>query len=573
MSRYKGHFSVIVFVCLFISGISGCGTNNQSANAKNINQAIDYAIRVFERYSGSQAISEKSQISPVLASLPQTKESAKIKAIQQKLKKLTDEQQKEFDNALKQLENFINQTPDKPANANTLAIAKALAGQFHLYNSYWLIDEIERQQISQRQLQSQIHTLCVKINAIKSEKEMLQPAVYQTVIRKTQSAIKFLQYTKAQTQNQLNEIEKAISKLKSKLASAIKQRNAIDIEIGKLSRKMDKADAQKALELQKKINALEGKRFEISTTIQKLRTGPYTLNRPIEIGFLKEHQTLKTIGGIEQLKQEQKRLKVRLSKIDDAIKLQREYLKNINSQMKIATGKAALVAKQLDGLTAKLKKQLSKLDEYVSTHQKLYQKADNELSQAVKLLKSAQADAKKYISAIKQAASNVSGAGRTDNFLQEASKTQNLIFSIDNVLVDALLLKANLIANNAIYIKSIANTLKYSEEITAAPEMLEKLAKQANSQIAKLNKDKTSLVEQAIKISQSAAKSARGDMDAIIKTQFAITLYQAASIAPERASEYIQQAKDILNEIISKKGNANQSTLIAAKELAEQLGT
>ncbi len=568
MSKHKYSISVIICLCISVLWIAGCG-NNQ---AENIEQAISYAIRVFERYSGSQAVSEKGRIDLALASLPKTKESGKINAIQQKLNKLTDEQQKEFDEALRQLEQFINQASTNPAKANTLAIAKALAAQFHLYNGYWLIDDIQSAQISQIQLQTKIHSLCMQINSLKAEKDMLKPATYQTVISKTKFAIKAMQKEKAITQTQLKHVRQALDILERKLEAALKERDIFNTKIGQLSRKMDKADAEQALALQKTINELENKRFEILAKIQKLRTGPYTLDRPIDISFLSEHQTLKTIGGIEQLKQEQKRLQIRIDKIEEAIKLQQEYLRNINSQMKIAMNKSALIAKQLDKLTNQLKSQLDILAEAADNRNNLSKKANNELSQAIKLSKAAQSDANKYISAIKQAASSISSSGRTDNFLEEASKSKNLIFGIDNVLVDAMLLKARILSEDVSYINAIINVLKYPENLVAIPKKLEEIKKQANTQIANLTKTKINLIEQALKISQSNAKTVRGDISPVIKTQFAIALYQASLILPERSSEYLEKAKSVLTEILSNKGIADETLLEPAKILSEQLG-
>ena len=553
--------------------IAGCGSenSNQAANAKSISQAISYAIRVFERYSGSQALSDKTQFEITFVALPGQKNISKIKSIQQKISKLTSEQQKDFDEALQRLEEFINEASSEAEHANTLAIAKALAGQFHLYNGYWLIDNVQRQQIRQIQTEMKIHELCMQMNSLKAEKEMLKPAIYQTVIAKTESAIKAMEQGKAITSKQLKDIKAALEELNSKLSAVIRQRDALNLKIGELTRKMDIASAKQAVVMQKKINALENKRFEILTIIQKLRTGPYTLDKPIDVSFLAERQILKTIGGIEQLQQEQKRLQTRLAKINDAIKLQREYLKNIKSQMKIALNKSTIVAKQLDDLAEQLKSQLNLLADAAKERNDVAQKANAELIKAIKLSKEAKSDAQKYLSAIKQAASNISASGRTDNFLQEAAKTQNLTYSIDNIFIDALLLQAKLLSENISYIKRIANILKHSDSLVAAPKQLTDITKQANTNITKLLKERQNAIEQAIKTSQANAKSVRGDIAATVKTQYAVTLYQAAIIIPEQKEEYIGKAKSILNELLSGKANTDDVLLAPAKALAKQL--
>jgi len=91
LSKLKYQISIIVLACLSVIWILGCGGDNSNQQAKNINQAINYAIRVFERYSGSQIISLKNQPEIALTSITGPN-AGKLKSVQQISKSLISSQ-------------------------------------------------------------------------------------------------------------------------------------------------------------------------------------------------------------------------------------------------------------------------------------------------------------------------------------------------------------------------------------------------------------------------------------------------------------------------------------------------
>ena len=241
--------------------------------------------------------------------------------------------------------------------------------------------------------------------------------------------------------------------------------------------------------------------------------------------------------------------------------------------MKISLGKSQIVAQQIDKLTSKLKKYLETLQNRIAERNPIVKKADDELSKAIKWSKEARNDIDKYLSAVKQASSKVSSAGRADNFLKEASESQTFVYSIDNLFVDASLTKAHLISQNIAYMKSVVDVLKYANGLVAIPKQLANAVQTFNDETKKLSADRAKLITQALTSCQKNAKSARSsNIGTILKIQYAVALYRASMISPSQASEYLTEAKSLLNELLStNKSGGNDALLAPAKELQEQL--
>jgi hypothetical protein len=294
---------------------------------------------------------------------------------------------------------------------------------------------------------------------------------------------------------------------------------------------------------------------------------------PDELQVQLDNQLLKDIAGLKQLDQEKNLLETRLKSIAEAVDAQEAYLKSLQEQVRISEQKSRELAQRMDNLTVRLKDNLKDLDDLVAKREDLARKARIDAQSAEKYAKQADADLKRYVSAVSQAKTQLS-PGREDNFLKGVEGLETLEFSIGNILTSAQLNKAKVDAVSIKFIQTLNQILKRSQPFMILPQNLEKFSKDAPANEKTLSENLTNILDQTIKQYEALNnKAARGNFKTVVGTSLALALNDAAALLPQKSSEYLTKAKEVLDKIAPAGAPTEQDqSLVPAKQLRQELG-
>ncbi len=560
--RCQAKISVLVLSLSTLFLLAGCGNSGPDKAGK----AIDNAVRQLEQFSSSHQVSWYGEPAVDLSKVGNI---GKVKGVslskgqsaQKTLKGIAKTQLDDFDQAMEQLKSVADKTPGNEAEGKTIAIAKGLYAEMLVYKAGWAADRLLLADSASLGERSQIRGLCLQIEALRSNKPFLSPKQYKEAIYKSHASIRLMQKLASIAKGQSKQVIQARATLHSRLQAAIKKRNLLNETIGNVTRQMANASAKRALTLQKKIAKLEDKRFDVLVRIQKLRTGPIDLDKPINIGIPGHSEILKRVCGIQQLDQERKRLEIRVRKVVQAIESQKVYLRNLYEQIRINGIKSKQLAERLDKLTAELKSRLENFSTILAERNKISRTAMQNIAGARKSAKQAESILKKYFSAVKDASASLK-PGTTSDFLTEAKKASPLELSPGSTIVKANLIKAKVIAENLQAARWTNEILGQAGKLTGLSKPLTEALKQSPNDQKQLKTELTKVLEDTLKSCASAAKRARGDSEILLKTQQAAVLYQASVLIPARRAEFIAKAKSILDEVVPKSEQSTTSQIL-----------
>ncbi len=551
--------------------LPGCGGNS-------VDQALNQAVTQLEIFSKSRSVvfwgTPATELSDSdLANLPG---AGRAKQNQQEIRKIVSEQQNNFKQAMDNLKRFADVSEVNNLQARDRARVGGLLAAMLVYRANWGVDGLGLFDNGLIDLNNKIQMVCIEMEQLKAQQVMVQPSNYDQAVNQSKAAIAELKKGEEKTAGQLKKVTTAITRLNESLASTIKQRDALVAKVGQLSEKLNVVPAQKALDMQKIIGDLERERFKVLIQIERLQAGPMELpaELPVQVG----DQTLKEIGGIKQLEQEKLFLETRLKFTRDSIGSQETYLKSLEQQMKISGEKGTQLAKRLDGLTVQLKEYLKAMDEVVSQRAGLVGKAEADAQSGAKYAQQADKDLKQFTDAVGQAKSKA-GPGVEDNYLKGAQEFESLGYTVGNIYVNAQLDKAKIVAGSLRFIGTLVPILKRAQPFGGLPAGLGKFVEGAPAEEKNLNENLSKALDQAVRQYDAVYKKAsRGTMQGVVGTSLALALTQAAGLMPQKAKDFLAQAKEILNKIVPSSptgGTGAEQTdplLAPARQLKQELG-
>jgi len=490
---------------------------------------------------------------------------------QQQIKQITTEQQQSFKQAMDDLRKIADEPVENNRQARNGFRVKTLMSAMLVYQANWVLDDLGLFDSRMIDLKEKTRLVLIKLEQLKSEQTMELPANYAPPIELSQSQIAKLKESHKKISGQLEKMNNVIAKITGMLDDAVKRRDALNIKVGDLTEKLNIVPAAEAVKLQKMIGDLERERFKVLIEIEKLTAGPMEL--PAELQVQLDNQQLKEISGLKQLDQEKNLLETQLKSTQEGIDAQEAYLKSLQEQVRISEQKGRELAQRMDNLTARLKDDLKDLDELAAKRDDLARKAKTEAQSAEKYAKQANDDLKRYISAVSQAKSQLS-PGRDDSVLNSTEGLETLEFTIGNFLMSAQLDKAKVDAASIKFIQTLAPILKRSQPFMTLPQNLEKFFQEASTNEKTLLDELAKILDQTIRQYEAVNnKAARGNFKTVVGTSLALALNKAAALLPQKSSEYLTKAKEVLDKIAPAGATVeSDQSLVPAKQLRQELG-
>jgi len=547
-------------VCPLIVGLlfmGGCLEESTRKSVKLVDDAMGEALKQLEIFGGSRTVvmwaEEPAELSDEQLQALKDVSPTKAKADQQKIKELTSKEVAAFNAALDKLEQVLGNTPPEAANTSkSIALAQGLAAEMRAYRATWAIDKYKLAEKTVLASQEKVRGLALEIKALEAEQSQLAKQTLTEPMGQAQKAIDDFQKAQKVAQGQLQRIDGAIEHLEALLKDATRRRDDLNLQITKLTNQLSRLGAEQAVSVQKKVNTLEAKRFRVSVQIDKLKAGPFQL--PPEQTVELTGRELTTIAGLEQLRHEREILQQRTEKIEQAIDAQTKHVNDLQAQAKINVQKGQTVAARIDALEKALEQAIGALSDDLDQSSKLAEEGEKHLARARKYGDQAQRSAKQYFNAVRTASQGLK-PGTKDYFLDEAQAAAPIGLVFDDIIVEVMLTKADVLAQRMRQLQSLPGVLETAKKYLQQ-EDLSKYLEEAETKSQELADELKKSIEDSIQISEAMRKRAKSaELQLVYSAKLAAVCYRVSTLGTDQSAQYLDQAKQICQELLEKNPN------------------
>lgn len=566
-------------ISLLVAGLAvfaGCFEQPGRQSSKQVSQAIDRAIGQLVSFSQSAGAALLARPSVVQLSEEDVQglegaSLAQSKGIQQTIDRIANEQLKAFQASLDNLEARLRDAPPEAAGVSSaISAGYGLAAQVRTYQARWMIGKYMQAEGELVTQQDKAMQLAVEIRGLNRKLVKLQEHQLAGPIKEARTkVIPKLDEQKALAVEQLEQVDRAIDLLAGLLKDNTARREALDRKITDLTTGLSQLGPVEALEVQKKINSIEEKRFAISKTIDRLETGPYDL--PSSQTIRLEGGEVTAINGLKHLTEEKQILTERVEHIDGAIESQQDYVKRAEDQIRVIGTRIAVTEKRIAQLAGELKSAIADVSDALTKSLDFAQKAETDLGKASRHAKAAQLANKKYFSAVRAAGK----PGEPDEFLELAKKGMPGGLVFDQIAIEVMLTEAELMAKRTSQIEVLTAvlTLIDDQRIELTAELSKYLAG-AQATAEALEAQIKQKVEKAIESGDAMLKRAArpADLKSVVSADLAGVYYRAASLLPDEAEALMDEARGLSEELLEANPDPNSEIGKSIFHLKRALG-
>ena len=550
--------SIVCFLILGLAELSGCiGTPGQRS-AKQVEAAIDQALRGLQSFGMSVTPAlqiESAQPAPELVQA-ENREEGQFKKAREEIKEINRAKSERFQAVLEELETALSKAPPEAARVSkAVALGYGLAAQLRMYQAHLELAQYRLANAAMLTQESEVNRLAADIRGLKSEVGALEQVSLAEPLGEGEKTIADLNVRERATEELIRQVDETAQYLQGQLDENLKRRDALNQNLTDMRSQMSGLAPKEALTAQEKVNEIAKEHFAVSELIDRIKTGPFELPESHQITL--DGRKLVVIAGLQQLGQEKDILARRQTNLQEATKAGEDYVHNLGDEAKANSVKAQALSKWAESLSNKLQSQVDELTIGVQKTQTLIGQAQKDAGQAVRHAQSAQNAMRQYLTAIDGAMREVK-PGQTDNFLELAKKDEPAAMAFDNIAIKSLLTESEIANSEQNQFQQASPVLMLAADVMTLPEglarYLEGTKTSSQAGLSKVTDD----VEQAIKLGEQMQKSARTDEQKLAaSTALAAAYYRASALVPDRSAEFFGEAGNLCRELLAKNPDPN----------------